>query len=194
MLSGRETTLTRFRVGSRRSRLSNAVLPRPEAQLKILTEAEVGWLAGLFEGEGCISMDKLGKARAQLCSTDRDVIEKFARIVRVGCIHPQARKESRELPQRRPIWTWGVYEQGAVRYFIELLLPHLGERRSQRAREALAAIDAYEQSRQRFCVHCGKPFLASKAALQWYCERTCTIKAQEQKRKARLRAKRLDAV
>jgi len=50
------------------------------------TIADTAWMAGLFEGEGSISISqKKGYCYLQLVSTDHDVLLKFARLA--DCIN-----------------------------------------------------------------------------------------------------------
>ena len=106
----------------------------PPQQQEVNWEEQVAWAAGLFEGEGCIHLDctKTGSyTRLTLVTTDRDVAERFARIVGVGHIYGKKPK----LPTHKPQWQWRVAARGDVLRVKRLLLPHLGLRRTERWRE-----------------------------------------------------------
>lgn len=100
--------------------------------IHVTTEAWIGWAAGLFEGEGCIGATR-GYPRASMASTDQDVIERFAEIVRVGKVSGPA--SDRRFPSRKPLWRWWVSNPQDFIKFTELLEPYLGERRLQKLRE-----------------------------------------------------------
>lgn len=111
------------------------------------TRVEIAWAAGLFEGEGTITHttarnNTTGKAhRLSLESADLDVLERFVRVVGVG----EAKLVRRTpRPGRKPTWVWKVDGRRRCEPVLRLLLPHLGRRRAERAREALE-----EMSRMR---------------------------------------------
>lgn len=99
-----------------------------------ITPLEVAWLAGLFEGEGCIYI-KHGRGasvRLALSSLDRDVIERLDRLV------PCPGIKERQQPNGKIEYRWRVQRAVVVREFLTAILPWLGERRAAKAREALA--------------------------------------------------------
>jgi hypothetical protein len=109
--------------------------PKP---IQIPDPTTLAWFAGLFEGEGCISIDKRSTVNLRIGMTDRDVIEKIHRIFPCNGIsikQQQSRLPSGNLP--KPVYHWNACASEQVRTILELLLPWLGERRATRAREAL---------------------------------------------------------
>lgn len=101
-----------------------------------LTEGELGWITGIFEGEG--STGAYGHAvQARIQMTDLDVMEKVQRLVPSphGLVH--VRKE----PGRKQKYQWGLHQGVLVRRFLTLILPLLHERRSAQARKVLLAIE-----------------------------------------------------
>jgi hypothetical protein len=94
------------------------------------TRAElVAWAAGLFEGEGCITMSD-GHVVLQLKMTDEDIVRRFDDIVGYGRVYgPYSYSE-----RRKPFWVWLV-QGDAVFSILELLAPWLGERRRKCAYE-----------------------------------------------------------
>lgn len=101
------------------------------------TAMDIAWAAGLFEGEGCMSTGprKPGGRGVQvrLGMTDRDVVERFARVMDVGNIH--RREDARGW---KPVHTWVLYEAAEVIRVIEMLMPYFGERRGAKALEVIA--------------------------------------------------------
>jgi hypothetical protein len=96
---------------------------------------EVAWAAGLFEGEGCISATKDVRKyggiswypNLTLGMTDKDVVERFQRIVGVGVLYV------RQWPgeKKKDLWVWSVQNRADFEKVMELLQPWFGERRLQ---------------------------------------------------------------
>lgn len=104
------------------------------------TVSEIAWAAGLFEGEGSFnSYPRRNKQGVQirLSMSDKDVVERFARIVGVGAVHLRihASTETRDRSRYKPMYEWYVYEAAEISRVTELLMPWLGERRRARAEE-----------------------------------------------------------
>lgn len=96
---------------------------------------DICWAAGLFEGEGSISVQREGrKVWLQLGTRDKDVLERFHRIVGLGAI----RFEPRRKPHYSDMWRWDCAGWVKVTKVAKMLLPHLGERRTARITEVLA--------------------------------------------------------
>ena len=98
---------------------------------------EVAWAAGLFEGEGyfTLSTDDKPRPRAGLNTTDRDVIDRFLRVVGVGAVYDGA-IDRRWVSQKR-LFMWSVNSVGGFLEVVNLLGPYLGERRTERLLEML---------------------------------------------------------
>ena len=97
-------------------------------------QEEIAWAAGLFEGEGCLHLSKEGRFHIVLTTTDEDVIKRLHDIMNVGSInfrHSPSRKN------RKPHWTWGVYNRDDVIQVLNLMMPYFGERRTEAAEKML---------------------------------------------------------
>ena len=61
----------------------------------MMTTNELAWVAGIFEGEGCLYKDPRRKKdhKLQVVMTDKDIVERLHRITGVGifaqCSKPQ---------------------------------------------------------------------------------------------------------
>jgi hypothetical protein len=86
---------------------------------------EIAWAAGLFEGEGCMTITG-GQPVMRVASTDRDSTDRFYEIMSTGLI-TRVHRESRT-------GYWVAYGVDAL-LAIQLLVPWFGERRRARARE-----------------------------------------------------------
>jgi hypothetical protein len=98
------------------------------------TAIDVAWAAGLFEGEGNLTLRGKSSAEAVIGMTDRDVIEHFLTVVGFGNLTCERRSN----PRHNNVYRWSASNATDVRILIEMFLPFLGERRRQRALEVLA--------------------------------------------------------
>lgn len=100
---------------------------------------QLAWAAGLFEGEGCISVPRSVHTSApyvqlQVISTDLDVLERFAGIVKAGNVRLQVEQKGNHKAQYR----WTMARRNEVARILREFRPWLGERRGARCDEALA--------------------------------------------------------
>lgn len=112
---------------------------------------DIAWAAGLFEGEGCITVARNGRsaqyphARVKIKMTDEDVVRRFLLVVEVG----RVREEPCEIKHGYKMqWEWYVTNQEGVKDVLTLLLPYLGERRRARAVEVLALVEGQLEARR----------------------------------------------
>ncbi len=107
-----------------------------------MKRADLAWVAGLLEGEGCFTWKSKNRAQrsglAVTCHmTDADVLRRLHRIVG-GTFHgPYTNGPRGRLP--RFFWRIGGL---AARQLMELLLPWMGKRRAARIEELIHAYDA----------------------------------------------------
>lgn len=98
---------------------------------------DVMWAAGLFEGEGCISINKR-HGRSYPCvhlkSTDRDTVERFYNIVGVGTFRGPYKQR---VDGHSDYWTWCVQNLDGAAAVINMLWPGLMSRRRERALEVM---------------------------------------------------------
>jgi len=102
----------------------------------------IAWLAGLFEGEGCMSIAKNGGTRLTIRMTDRDVIDRVNAMfpgTKIQVITPKPAKP--EYAQPKTQYAWRISNPDTVREILNLLLPWFGERRAAKAREVLHHLD-----------------------------------------------------
>lgn len=107
------------------------------------------WAVGLFEGEGSILLPRIDDhayAWLQLGSTDRDIVERFARIVECGGI--SAPQKPGKLG-KKAIHVWRAHDHMDVRRILRAFSPHLGERRRKRAEQALAIAEDIRFGKRR---------------------------------------------
>jgi hypothetical protein len=157
------------------------------------TESEIAWAAGLFEGEGCFS-SSMGRERASMVSTDRDVLERFKEIVGCGTIGPGGKRQKSHHKVR---WQWWANGDDFVRVFI-LLSPWLCQRRLSKGRAVLET-RCSRQTRlcgTKCCENCGsefKPAARGKttrarvagAVKSKFCTSKCRTDAKNRRRRER---------
>lgn len=109
-----------------------------------MSDFEIGWIAGLFEGEGNIFCGFQPNPKTQkpylmrsvsVSSTDRDVLEKLHAIVGFGVIRGPYKNGNRK---SKPIYRWQALGYGEMKRFLALVYQHLGPRRQAQAHVLLA--------------------------------------------------------
>lgn len=136
-----------------------------------MNDVELAWLAGLFEGEGSITIAGEGRFYLELQMTDEDVVRKAAAIAGLGRITD--REGATE--KHKHVWRWGVTATADAALLLEAMLPHLGARRSARAAEVLAAYRANPlRALKQYC-HRGHPLFGKNL-------RIATWRGQEHRR------------
>lgn len=104
-----------------------------------MTEKEIAWLAGLFEGEGCVSYNSANSVRLIIGMTCQDVVERIRQFTGVGNIYTQTFPPDQN---RKTVYRWEVGIKAEVEELICLLLPWMGERRAKNMKEALIRLEA----------------------------------------------------
>lgn len=105
-----------------------------------MTDLELGWLAGLLEGEGSFSCH-YGQGHhnhvISLNMTDQDVVGRLLTITGMGTVRP------RKVPSDcKPAWIWRVYRADHVEQLLLAVRPHMGQRRGARIDDILGHISA----------------------------------------------------
>lgn len=105
---------------------------------------EVGWVAGLLEGEGCFSLGsrKHGDKtyhypRVQCIMTDPDVLNKLAQYVGVGNVSGPTGYNDPKRSHYKDRYHWAIYSQNAIDLMIAIY-PHMGVRRQEKIEEVLS--------------------------------------------------------
>jgi hypothetical protein len=101
-----------------------------------MEERDIAWLAGLFEGEGCISFTSKRTVQIRIVSTDKDVVESVDRLVP----SPNGIRSYAPKPNRKQQWVWVISKREVNQDFLNQILPYLHSRRRARALEALEAL------------------------------------------------------
>lgn len=92
-----------------------------------MNDTSWAWLAGLFEGEGCISFVGVNSVLLTIQMTDRDVIERCAKITGAGNVRGPVIR-----PGVKDQWYWKVGKVDDILAILDEIEPYFGERRSSR--------------------------------------------------------------
>lgn len=98
--------------------------------------AEVAWLAGLFEGEGCISFTGRNSVCLVVVMTDEDVVRRCREVTGIGTLLGPYVVSGK----RKPQWTWRVGRAEDVEPLLQAMHPWFGVRRRCRAEAALVRL------------------------------------------------------
>lgn len=118
---------------------------------------ELYWIAGIFEGEGCLSIATAnrksgGSISVYVGMTDKDVID------RLDSIYPGKRYERKHQGKKwKTLYLWQLNGKDAYA-FIKTIYPILGERRKARADELIALWESPDANHNR------RAFLRSRVA------------------------------
>lgn len=108
-----------------------------------MTELDIAWFAGLYEGEGCLGyyVDKRGYSSVRLYieSTDEDVI---ARLYTMWGGRVWESNYPSKPSHYKSSWRWGISNRADVRRIIKEIYPYLGQRRREKCDEVLSKIGA----------------------------------------------------
>ena len=98
-----------------------------------MKKSDVAYLAGLIDGEGCISVVRYLKrgrtahvARIQMSLTVKPVLDWVLALTKAGSVQPKTPRQ----PNRKKAWLWVVETNRAVR-LLKCVLPFLKIKRKQ---------------------------------------------------------------
>lgn len=95
--------------------------------------AELGWVAGFIDGEGCIVVGSNGSLQLRIINTSLRSLEKVQTILETGAIKPRKQKVN------KPQYYWSCYGPDAQAVLIKLA-PFLVAKLEQ----AISAVQYYE--------------------------------------------------
>lgn len=107
-----------------------------------MTDLELGWLAGIVDGEGSISLDPTSGRwrypRISIPSTDYEILAEVKRLLG-GCI--SVKRDRR--PNTKPSWTWKIHGGLQALRILGLIQPLL--RCPKKRERAKFLFDEYER-------------------------------------------------
>lgn len=108
------------------------------------SDLDIGWVAGLIEGEGTFSIGKDHSCRMSVRMTDEDVLIRAHAAFGGTLAGPY-----QEVPRVKPIWCWSITRREILIPFLNMILPHMGDRRSARIQELLEHCEQFPKGRPR---------------------------------------------
>jgi hypothetical protein len=129
-----------------------------------LTPCQLGWVAGLLEGEGAFFLNAKRSTTGETyyagtiaCNmTDEDVLRRVADLTGVGKFNGPTVPPN---PRHKPYWRWQVHKRQDVLALAKAILPLMGQRRTIRLQEVIDALDGTgrpaRQHGKRHSYNCG---------------------------------------
>ena len=106
-----------------------------------MNDKELGWLAGIFDGEGCLTVNHYAgdghfeQWRATVAMSDEDVVRRFHMLIGIGTVRgPYIQTGAGRLP----MWQWNIGRREDILNFCASLSPMMGERRTAKMKDCLA--------------------------------------------------------
>ena len=104
----------------------------------MLSNRDLGWIAGLLEGEGSFTArNHYGHPRITLGSTDLDVLVRLDSLIPGGTICERKARNSLAANPKR-LWTWQLQKHKLAAGWMQTLYPLMGERRQEQIRVVIA--------------------------------------------------------
>lgn len=102
-----------------------------DTTIKRMNVLEIGWLAGIIEGEGTFHRQYRktggGQIYIKVSMTDKDIITRLQEITGVGNITESQPKN----PNHKRVYHWRVTRQSDCMHLLCSVVPLLGERRKE---------------------------------------------------------------
>lgn len=153
------------------------------------TPTDWAWAAGIFEGEGCVSVSRSGTRTIRqlvIQMTDEDVLRRFHDVVGCGSLFP-IKQHATWQEHWKPAWRWASCAWADQVRIYEQFRPWLGTRRSAKFAELLThppidptalrksrckrghplngpGSDVYVVGTRRQCRHCRRECRAARAS------------------------------
>lgn len=127
----------------------------------------IAWVAGIIEGEGCISMHREAGWSVRVSMTDEDVIQRCHAFTGMGTLRMSEPRGS----QTKRVYTWSVLDKRSVARLLMAIYPVLGRRR----REAVSRLSEVLVSASfGLCTLCGRRYYRDTTC-QVYCTTECRL-------------------
>lgn len=114
-----------------------------------ITDIELGWLAGILEGEGSFVLGTTPKGypryEVTVSMTDEDVINELLRITGMGRIYGPYKKKK---VQWKPSWKWSVVKEADVKDLCLRVKPLMYRRRRLQINRLLTVLYQRRNERQ----------------------------------------------
>lgn len=121
----------------------------------MVSDIDIAWAAGVFEGEGCIGVYKQPDGRpnvaVKVVMSDEDVLIKF------NSIFPSKNGLKQLVDIRKDsyktCWLWGLYSKESTTLFLKTIYPYLGSRRRLKCEELFSLV-ATSKTKEEYYNRC----------------------------------------
>lgn len=97
-----------------------------------MEEKWIAWMAGIYEGEGCITRSTGRGHYIRIKMSDEDIVRRVKEIFGSGSFF--------KIEQKKPykdLYAWQISGKNEIVRFMQLVAPYLSVRRRERFREVL---------------------------------------------------------
>ena len=119
--------------------------------INLVTEIEIAWLAGLFEGEAYFGLDTRSIKRynvsisppspfIKLAMVDKDIIERVSKLVNKNYFSPK-----RLTATGKQVYIVHIGDRKTLIELLPRLLSYFGKRRKLKTQECIDALDAWQK-------------------------------------------------
>lgn len=120
-----------------------------------LSEVQIAWLAGLFEGEAYFNLDKRPQKRyknstsppapfIKIAMVDEDIIARVANLLNKKYYTP-----SRLTTTNKKVYVCHIGDRQTLIYLLPKLLPYMGKRRTEIINECITELENWELWKQQ---------------------------------------------
>ncbi len=124
-------------------------------QILNLSEVEIAWLAGLFEGEAYFNLDKRPQKRyinstappapfIKIAMVDEDIIARVAKLLNKKYYTP-----SRLTTKNKKVYVCHIGDRQTLIYLLPKLLPYMGKRRTDIINECITELKNWKLWKQQ---------------------------------------------
>ena len=124
-------------------------------QILYLSETEIAWLAGLFEGEAYFNLDKRSKKRyinseappapfIKIAMIDEDIISRVAKLLNKNYYIP-----SRLTSTGKKVYICHIGDRKTLIYLLPKLPPYMGRRRAETIKECIIELKNWEMWKKK---------------------------------------------
>lgn len=129
------------------------------------SEAEIGYIAGLLEGEGSFSIKGRSSPYISFCMTDEDTVIKACNIMNVRLSKIGKRIDKR--PNTKPTYYIAIYGRDAMKW-MRMIRPYMSIRRGIKIDEVINIVIKYKPYIELGSDYCATYGHSIKYDWEWY--------------------------
>jgi hypothetical protein len=113
----------------------------------VLSDKDLGWLAGIVDGEGCIVVNLQENSRlVRVCitNTDTGILSEVERILDLIGIYKTKRMKQKEYANRKQCYTVEVNRQADATHLLKIIKPYMkSSDKINKAEQLIDYVDNY---------------------------------------------------